>query len=192
LFLKKGLRVLSFFHKLTMKNPRMSEAMFAITNKYALGKEAILNTREQKKEKESGHMDQPSSSKDQDKKKKADPSINMVERPRRNEEYQPRLGDFEGFLDRICIFQPHGKHKTRECDRLQGFTNEVLKMAKGVDQEEKPEEPKGDFPKLIKRSTTSMVAPSHMSQGGNRKSQPGRSWQSHPPPPSTVNGLRSP
>jgi hypothetical protein len=81
LFLKKGLRVLSFIHKLTMKNPRMSEAMFTITNKYALCKEAILNTREQKKEKESGHMDQPSSSKDQDKKKKADPSINMVERP---------------------------------------------------------------------------------------------------------------
>jgi hypothetical protein len=47
-------------------------------------------------------------------------------------------------------------------------------------------------PKLIRRSTTSMMAPSHMSQGGSRNSQPRRSWQSHPPPSSTLNGLRSP
>jgi hypothetical protein len=56
------------------------------------------------------------------------------------------LGEFEGFLDRICIFHPQGKHKTRNCDRLQGFTDEVLKMAKGADQLKKLEEPKGDYP----------------------------------------------
>jgi hypothetical protein len=53
--------------------------MFAIANKYALVEEATLDTREQKKE--SGHTDQPSSSKGHDKKKKADHSINTVERP---------------------------------------------------------------------------------------------------------------
>jgi hypothetical protein len=51
----------------------------------------------------------------------------------------------EGFLDHICIFRPQGKHKTRDCDRLQGFTNVVPKTTKGADQEKKPEEPKGDF-----------------------------------------------
>jgi hypothetical protein len=131
--------------KLTMKNPRMSEAMFAIANKYALAEEATLDTREQKKE-ESGHTNQPSSSKGHDKKRKADRSINAVERPWLNKEYRPRPGEFEGFLDRICIFHLQGKHKTRDYDRLQGFIDEVLKTAKGADQEKKLEEPKDDFP----------------------------------------------
>jgi hypothetical protein len=67
MFFKKGLRGPSLIHKLTMKNPKMSEAMFAIANKYAIAEEATLNTREQKKEKDSGHTDQPSSSKGHDK-----------------------------------------------------------------------------------------------------------------------------
>jgi hypothetical protein len=37
--------------------------------------------------------------------------------------------------------------------------------------------------KLIRRSTTSTVDPTPMSQGGNRNSQPGRSWRSHPATP---------
>jgi hypothetical protein len=81
MFFKKGLRDPSLICKLTMKNPRTSEAMFAIAKKYALAEEATLNTREQKKEKESSHMDQPSSSKGHDKKRKVDRSINAVERP---------------------------------------------------------------------------------------------------------------
>jgi hypothetical protein len=32
------------------------------------------------------------------------------------QEYRPRLGEFEGFLDRIYIFHPQGKHKTQNCD----------------------------------------------------------------------------
>jgi hypothetical protein len=79
LFLKKGLRDPSLIRKLIMKNPKISEAMFAITNKYALPKEATLDAREQKKEKESDHMDQPCSSKGHDKKRKAYRSINAVE-----------------------------------------------------------------------------------------------------------------
>jgi hypothetical protein len=53
-------------------------------------------------------------------------------------------------LDRICIFHLHGKHKTRDYDRLHGFADEVLKTAKGADQEKKPEDPKGDFPEVHK------------------------------------------
>jgi hypothetical protein len=63
MFFKKGLRDPSLIRKLTMKNPRTSEAMFTIINKYALVEEATLDIREHKKEKELGHMDQPSSSK---------------------------------------------------------------------------------------------------------------------------------
>jgi hypothetical protein len=75
-----------------MKSPRILEAMFAIANRYALAKEATLDTREQKKEKDSGHIDQPNSSKGHDKKRKADHSVNAVERPRCNKEYRPKLG----------------------------------------------------------------------------------------------------
>jgi hypothetical protein len=47
-------------------------------------------------------------------------------------------------------FSPQGKHKTRDCDRLQGLADEVFKMAKTSDQEKMPEDPKGDFPKAHK------------------------------------------
>jgi hypothetical protein len=46
MFFKRGLKDSSLNSKLTMKNPRMSEEMFAIANKYALAKEATLNTKE--------------------------------------------------------------------------------------------------------------------------------------------------
>jgi hypothetical protein len=136
--------ILMFFKKGLMD----SSLMFTIANKYALAEEATLNTREQKKE--SGHMDQPSLSKGHDKKRKSDCSVNAVEWSWCHKEYQPRLGEFEGFLDHICIFHPQGKHETRDCDRLLGFTYEVLKAAKGADQEKKPEDPKGDFPEAHK------------------------------------------
>jgi hypothetical protein len=84
----------------------MSEAMFAITKKYAMAEEVTLEAKEQKKEKDSGHMDQPSSSKGHDKNRKTDCSINTVERSRYNKEYRPKPGEFEGFLDRICNFNP--------------------------------------------------------------------------------------
>jgi hypothetical protein len=46
MFFKKGLRDLALIRKLAMKNPRTSEAMVTITNRYALAEEASLNTRE--------------------------------------------------------------------------------------------------------------------------------------------------
>jgi hypothetical protein len=78
--------------------------MFSITNRYALAEEARLDTREQRKE--SGHQDQPSSSKGHNKKRKPHRSINVVEWPHHHKEYRPRPGEFEGFLDHICIFHP--------------------------------------------------------------------------------------
>jgi hypothetical protein len=63
-----------------------------------------------------GHSDQPSTSKSHDKKMKVDRSMDNVERLHRNKDYQPRLGEFEGFLDWICIFHSQGKYKTRDCN----------------------------------------------------------------------------
>jgi hypothetical protein len=117
-FFKKRLRDPTLTHKLAMKKPRTSEAKFAIANKRALAEVATLDSREQKKEKDSSHADQPSSSKGHDKKRKADHSINAVECPQCNKEHQPKPDEFKGFLDRISIFHPQGNHKTRNCDRL--------------------------------------------------------------------------
>jgi hypothetical protein len=86
MFFKKGLMDPSLIRKLTMTNSRTSEAMFTITNKYALAEEVALDTREQKKEKDSGRTDQPSSSKGHDKKRKVDCCINAVERLGHNKE----------------------------------------------------------------------------------------------------------
>ncbi len=47
----------SSIRKLTMKNPRTSEEMLSIANMYALAEEVTLDTKEQKKEKESAHSD---------------------------------------------------------------------------------------------------------------------------------------
>jgi hypothetical protein len=75
MFFKKGLRDSSLIRKLTMKNPMTSEEMLAIANKYALAEEATLDTREQKKDKELGHSDQPRTFKSHDKKRKTDHSM---------------------------------------------------------------------------------------------------------------------
>jgi hypothetical protein len=66
MFFKKGLREPSLIQKLAMKNPKTSEEMFYITNRYTLVEETTLDNREQK---ESSHIDQPSSSKGHDKKR---------------------------------------------------------------------------------------------------------------------------
>jgi hypothetical protein len=46
MFFKKGLRDPSLIRKLTMKNSRTSQAMFAIANKYALAEGVTLDIRE--------------------------------------------------------------------------------------------------------------------------------------------------
>jgi hypothetical protein len=130
-----------------MKNTRTSEEMLVIANKYALAKEDTLNNKDAKKDKESNQSDRTSTSKNNYNKRKCNHSMANVERPRCNRtEYQPRPGEFERFLDGICIFHLQGKHKTQDYNRLQGFAYEVLKSAKKVEQDKKLEDPKGNFP----------------------------------------------
>jgi hypothetical protein len=93
-----------------MKNPRTSEEILAIANKYALAELVTLDNRDTnrdpKKDKEQGQSDQPNTSKNNDRKRKSNLSVANVDGPRRNKEYWPWPGEFEGFLDRICIFHP--------------------------------------------------------------------------------------
>jgi hypothetical protein len=91
MFFKKGLILDS---QASLKNPRMPEVMMEITNKYALAEEATIDTKEQKKDKELGHLDQPNTSKSHDMKRKADGSMANVEWPCHNKEYWPSLGEF--------------------------------------------------------------------------------------------------
>jgi hypothetical protein len=56
-FFKKGLMDSSLICRLAMMNPRTSEEMLAITNKYTLAEEVTRETRVQKKEMDSGHVD---------------------------------------------------------------------------------------------------------------------------------------
>jgi hypothetical protein len=170
----KGLRDSSLIRKLTMKNPRTPEEILAIANMYALVEEATIDTKQQNKDKELGHSDQADTSKSQDKKRKVDCSAANVERPRRIMEYQPMLGELEGFLDRTCIFHPHGKHKTWDCDQLQDFTDEVLKMAKKVDFLEAHKE------------VNYIYGGSDSYESRRKQNSPSRrSWRSHLPPSST-------
>jgi hypothetical protein len=46
MFFKKGLMDPSLIQRLIMKNPRMSEEMFTIANKYSLAEEVTVDTRE--------------------------------------------------------------------------------------------------------------------------------------------------
>jgi hypothetical protein len=136
IFYKKGLKDSALVRKLAMKNPRMSEEMLGNANKYALMKEATLDTREAKKDKPS-HMDWPGTSKSNDKKRKHDCSIANVEQPHHNRTgYWPRSGKYE--------------HKTKDCNRLQGFADKVLKSAKKVNQEKKIVDMRSDFPEARK------------------------------------------
>jgi hypothetical protein len=151
MFFKKGLKDLALIHKLAKKNPRTSEAMLAIANNYALAEDATLDNREAKKDKKLSHPDRPGASKTNGKKRKNDRSVANVERPCHSRtEYRPRPGDYEDFLDGICIFHLQEKHKTRHCNHLQGFVDEVLKLAKKAEQEKKIEDLKCDFSKARK------------------------------------------
>jgi hypothetical protein len=90
-----------------MKNPRTSEEMLAIANKYALVEEATLKTRESKKDKKSSHSDRPGTSKSNNRKRKPYHCVANVEKPCRNRtEYWPRSGEYEGFMYAIFIFHP--------------------------------------------------------------------------------------
>jgi hypothetical protein len=57
MFSMMGLKDSTLICKLAMKNPRTSEEMLVITNKYTLVEEATLETWESKKDKKSSHSD---------------------------------------------------------------------------------------------------------------------------------------
>jgi hypothetical protein len=189
MFFKKGLGDSSLIQKLTMNNPRMSEQMFSITNRYALVEEVTLETREKK---ESGHPDQPSSSKGHDKKRKPDHSINAVEWLHHQMEYQPRPGKYEGFLDCICIFHPRQSARPDTVIDSKVLQMRFSRRPSELIKRRSPRIPRVTSPRHIKRSTTSLVALTHLSPRGSKNSQPGRSWRSNPPPLSTLDGSRSP
>jgi hypothetical protein len=89
MFFKKGRRDSSLIHKLSMKNPRTSEEMLAIANKYTLTEEATINNRDAKKAKELSQSDRPGTFKSNDNKRKSDRSMANVGQPRCNRtEYQ--------------------------------------------------------------------------------------------------------
>jgi hypothetical protein len=163
--------------------------MFSITNRYALAEEVTLDIREQK---ESGHQDQPSSSKGNDKKRKSDRSVNTVEWPHHHKEYRPRPSEFEGFLDHSCIFHPQGKHKTQDYDQLQGFADEVLGTAKPANQGKKPEDPKGDFLEVHKEVNYIFGGPDSYEPRRKQKLTVQEVMVVSPATPSTLDGSRSP
>jgi hypothetical protein len=122
MFFKKGLRDSSLIRKLSMKNPRTSEEMLAIANKYALAEEATLDNRDTKKDKEPSQSDRPDPSKNNNKKRKHDHSVVNVEWPCHNRtEYWPWPREFEGFLDRICIFHPRENTRLRTVINCKGL-----------------------------------------------------------------------
>jgi hypothetical protein len=165
----------SLIRMLAMKNHRTPEEMLAITNKYALAKEASLDTKEKKKEKELGHSEQPISSKGQNKKGKANHSMNNMERLRCKKKCRPRSSEFEGCLDQISIFHP------RESTRLGNETDSKVshmwcsRWPKSPIKRRSPEIQRTTSLKLTRRSTTSMMDTIPMRQGGSKNSQLGRS-----------------
>jgi hypothetical protein len=161
MFFKKGLKDSSLIQKLTMKNPRMSEEMLDITNKYALVGEATLNTREQKKE-ELVHTTIRRG-------KRIVPSTWWNGRKTRS--IYPGRVNLKAFWITSSFSTP------RECIRPGTATDsKVLQMRcsrrpKGSIKRKSSKNPRVTSLKLIRRSTISMVILTHMSQGGSINSQ---------------------
>jgi hypothetical protein len=153
-----------------MKNTRTSKAMFAITNRYILAEVVTLDTREQKKEKDSGHADQPSSSKGHDKKRKADCSINVVQRLDATRSTGPSWGNWKASWITSAFLTP------RESTSPRTMTNSKVLQMKYSRRPKRPIMRKSmknlrvTSLKLRRRSTTSIVAPILISQGGSRNS----------------------
>jgi hypothetical protein len=67
-------------------------------------------------------------------------------------------------------FHLQGKDKTRDYDRLHGFIDEVLKMAKKDDQEKKPREPNCDILEAHKKVNYIYSGPDSYESRRNRNS----------------------
>jgi hypothetical protein len=152
---KKGLRNSSLIQKLTMKNLRTSEQMFSIANRSMS---------------ESGHPDQPTSSKGHDKKRKPDRSVNVVERPRRHKEYRLRPGEFEGFLDHFYIFHPRESTRPEIVIDSKVFHMGFSRWPSQPIKRRSPRIPRAISPRLTMRSTIFLVVPTLMSPRGSKNS----------------------
>jgi hypothetical protein len=71
-------------------------------------------------------------------------------------------------------------HKTWNCDRLQGFADEVLKMVKGANQEKIPEQTKGVFPEAHKGVNYIYGGPDSYEVKAEAKTHSPRGLVSHP------------
>jgi hypothetical protein len=177
MFFKKWLRDPSLIRKLAMKNPGLEE-MFAIANKYALAEETTLDDKKTKKDKKPSQSDRPDTSQCNDKKRKHDRSVANMEWPRHNRtEYQPRSGEFEGFIDGISA-----SFILKENTRLETAMYARFLQTRFSSRPRRPimtrslKTPRATSPKLTRRLTTYSMDLIPMSQGGSRSSWPGRSW----------------
>jgi hypothetical protein len=82
MFFNKCSRDSALIRKLAMKNPRTSEEMLAIANKYALAEEATIGSKDSKKDKMPSQSGPSRTSKSNDKKRKFDCSVANVHRPK--------------------------------------------------------------------------------------------------------------
>jgi hypothetical protein len=119
-----------------------------------------------------GHSNEPNTCKSHDKKRKADHSVDNVERPRRNKEYWPRLGEFEGFLDQIYIFHPRGNIRPKTMTDFKVPQMRSSRRLKRLIKKRSLKTQRATSSRLTSMSTTSMVDLTPMSQGGSRSSLP--------------------
>jgi hypothetical protein len=183
MFFKKGLRDSSLIHKLTMKNPMTSKEMLATANKYALVEEATPESRRRRMSRATQtSLDRPRAMRRRGKWIIPSTRSNGCDTTR-------SIGTGQVNLKASCIAFAFSAPRESTTPKT-ATDSKVLKMrysrrSMRSIKRKSPKIPRATSPKLTRRSTTSMVALSHMSQGGSRNSQPGRSWWSHPPPLST-------
>jgi hypothetical protein len=120
--------------------------------------EGDLDNKEHKKDKKLSQSYQPNTSIGNDKKRKHDHSVANVE-PGEFEVFHRQQQDEKvpASFERVWSFPWWNMHlsPTREAkdsgyNHLQCFAGEVLMSAKKTDQDKKPKDPKGDFPKARK------------------------------------------
>jgi hypothetical protein len=170
MFFKKGLRDPSLVRKLAMKNPRTSEAMFAIANKDALAENVTLDTREQKKEKDTAMQTSLAHPRAMTRRGKW-----IVLSMWWNDHNAIRSTDL-GRVNLKASWIASAFSTPREIPRPRTATNSKVsqmkysRRPKGTIRRKIPKNPRATSPKLTRGSTTSMVAPILMSQGGSRNS----------------------
>jgi hypothetical protein len=144
------------------EEPQDAEEILAISNKYALAEEATLNTREQKKE-ESGHVDQPSLSRAMTRRRRWIILSTMWRG------HDATRSTSQGRVNLKASWIASVSSTPRESIRLKtAIDSRVLQMRcsrrpKRLIKKKSPKNQRTTSPKLIRRSTTSIVSPTPMS-----------------------------